>query len=77
VTDEQGNTVTGWEPAKEVDTSAEGEVYRIEYKCYYKYCSKYTGKLFTELKIGEKDHDEKEDTDDSEELKEMIENDHE
>lgn len=71
-TDEQGNDVYGWEKVTSADTSKEGAVYRIEYKCYYKYCSKYTGKIFSEITIGGKTNDDSPDYDDEEELNEMI-----
>lgn len=40
-----------WKKVNKIDTSEEGAEYRIDYSCYYKYCSKYKGKLRRVLKI--------------------------
>ena len=39
---------------KAIDTAKEGAVYKIHYTCYYKYCSKYTGKKTVTVTIGER-----------------------
>ncbi|MEA4923148.1 MAG: L,D-transpeptidase [Eubacteriaceae bacterium] len=43
-----------WLPSGTVDTTDAGGVYRIDYTCYYKYCSKYTGRNSLTVTIGQK-----------------------
>lgn len=40
-----------WKRVSSVDTSDPGAVYMIKYRCYYKYCSKYTGKKTRVIRI--------------------------
>jgi lipoprotein-anchoring transpeptidase ErfK/SrfK len=49
--DSQSGQTVSWKTVKKVDTSEEGAEYRIDYTCYYKYCSKYKGKLSRNVKI--------------------------
>ena len=49
--DNEGNQTASWKKVKKVDTYEEGAEYRIKYTCYYKYCSKYKGKMSRTVKI--------------------------
>ena len=56
-----------WTRTDKVETDAAGAEYRIKYTCYYKYCSKYTGKASRNITVIKKadETEEKEIADDS------------
>ena len=49
--EEDYETEYRWKRVSSVDTSDPGAVYMIKYRCYYKYCSKYTGKKTRLIRI--------------------------
>ena len=63
---EDGTYNVNWKKVGKVSTQKSGAEYRIDYRCYYKYCSKYTGKATRFIKIAQED-DQESGTDDGQE----------
>ena len=63
-TNDEGEPAESWERVSIVSTQNAGEEYKIKYSCYYKYCSKYTGKKTRYITIEGEEPDENEEQQD-------------